>query len=1117
MKCAACQHDNEAVAQFCEECGSKLGGTCASCGTELKATAKFCLKCGDPTPLTPSEAPPAAALATRDAPSHRINNNVSSPATPAGERRQLTVMFCDLVGSTALSAELDPELLQTVLGAYHETCHSVVTRYEGHLAQYLGDGVLVYFSFPVSHEDDAARAVHAGLEILEAIRELPSRVGRPVEVRIGIHTGQVMVAGIGHGERQETLALGETPNLAARIQHFAEPGTLVIGASTARLVQGLFELTALGEQALAGVAAPLALYQVVAARPHSSVFDAAVSHGLIPMVGRDHESGLLIDRMARAAEGYGQVVLLSGEPGIGKSRLVQTIKGNRDVRYLEYRCSAHFQHSALYPVIAFLERALQFEHVDATTDKLSKLATFVAELQLPGAETLPLFAALLSLPTPAEFPVLAMSPIQQRQRTLSVLLEAILNEAARHPVCLVFEDLHWADATTLEFLGLLIEQVATAPVLVIATHRPEFKAPWIGRAHVSALTLGRLSPGQVVAMVGAIAHGKDLPGDVVQQILLKTDGVPLFVEELTKMILESGLLRASHSKYELDEPLPDLAIPDTLQDSLQARLDRLGGAREVAQLGAVIGREFSHKLISAVSTLPTDVLETGLRQLLAAELLYPRGRAPQGGYQFKHALVQDAAYQSLLKRRRQVLHQRVAEALQNRFNETLVSQPELIAHHLTEAGSVDAAIPFWLRAGERALERSANAEAVAHLNKGLVLNRSLAAGPAALRQELALLLTLAPALSATGGYAHPDIAKTFQRVRELERILPDTPERFAVLYGLWLYYGNVPDYTLFRELAERLVVEADRNPDTERLLMSKQVRGVTAGWLGEFSAAREQLEATIAFYVSDLHHALTFKYGGLNPSTFAHAHAGVAVWSLGYPEQALALSRAAVALALEVAHPMSHTHALATAAWVQIYCRDFERARELAEAGRQVAIENQAPFWVAQGNIFLGSANRDPNQMKRGLDALTATGSRLARTLHLGWLAEIYLQNAQVEEARAMLTEAIEIAAGGEGVYLAELHRLRGEATLTGGGSHADAAVCFEAAIEIARQQAAKSWELRATMSLAKLWHKQGRHTEALERLATLYAWFTEGFATPDLQDAKALIEELSRVRFAGS
>ncbi|MBI2799875.1 MAG: AAA family ATPase [Gammaproteobacteria bacterium] len=679
---------------------------------------------------------------------------IANPETRGanGEYRQLSVMFCDLVGSTALATELEPEALHGIMQTYHATCATVVARYDGHIAQYLGDGVLVYFGYPSAHEDDAARAVHAGLEILQAMHGRHGH-GTAVEVRIGIHTGPVMVTDVGSGAHQETLALGETPNLASRIQHRAAPSTLVIGATTARLIRGLFELERLGPQALAGVAAPHELFRVLTATAQRSAFEAAVLRGLTPVVGREHETGLILERMARVTEGYGQVVLISGEPGIGKSRLVQAAKAHGDALHAEYRCSAHFQHTALYPVIAFLERALQFERGESSAAKIEKLADLITEFQLPLADALPLLAALLSLPSPAGHPAMMLSPAQQRQRTLSVLLDSILNAAARRPVCLVWEDLHWADATTLEFMSMVIEQAATAQVMVLATYRPEFRAPWSGRAHISALTLSRLSPSQIAAMVATIANHKPLPAEVIQQILLKTDGVPLFVEELTKMILESDLLRETPDRYDLAGPLPPLAIPDTLQDSLQARLDRHPEAREVAQLGAVIGREFSAELIRAVSTQADAALDAGLRQLVDAELIFQRGRGFAASYLFKHALVQDTAYQSLLKRRRQQLHRQVAAVLQARFAETLAAQPELIAHHLTEAGQIETAIPYWQRAGQRALERSANVEAVAHLNKGVVLNRTLPGDPTNFQREISLLVGLAPALMATGGYA----------------------------------------------------------------------------------------------------------------------------------------------------------------------------------------------------------------------------------------------------------------------------------------------------------------------------------------------------------------------------
>ncbi|MFT4585249.1 MAG: tetratricopeptide (TPR) repeat protein [Gammaproteobacteria bacterium] len=540
-----------------------------------------------------------------------------------------------------------------------------------------------------------------------------------------------------------------------------------------------------------------------------------------------------------------------------------------------------------------------------------------------------------------------------------------------------------------------------------------------------------------------------------------------------------------------------------------ARLDRYPEARQVAQLGAVIGREFSRELLAAVSTLPDDRLEAGVRQLLEADLIYPRGRAPRLRYQFKHALVQDTAYQSLLRRRRQVIHDQIAKTLRDKFNETSAIQLDLLAHHLTEAGQTEAAIPLWQQAGEYALERSANAEAVAHLKKGLMLNDSLVENPATMQQELTLLLLLAPALNATVGYGHPEVAKTFERTRELDSVLVDSPEHFAVLFGLWLHYGNVPNYAVSRELAEQLVVEAMRKADDEQILISELALGVSMGWMGECPGSKEQFEDVAAAYRDDQHRALTLKYGGLNPCTFAHAHAGMGCWWAGYPEQALAHCAAGRALAVEIGQTASDVHTLAQTTFVQHNCRDIERTREFAELFRTLAVENQMPYWAAWGNIYLAAANKDVDNLEGAMDTLVAASTRLARTGYLGFLADAYIHHRQVDQALVALTEAIEIAAGGERYYLAELHRLRGESLLLRDGSTADAEECFEYAIDVARQQQSKSWELRAVTSLAQLWKRQGKAREAREKLSDIYNWFTEGFDTKDLVDAKALLDEL--------
>jgi len=678
-----------------------------------------------PPPTLPAPVPPSPTQA--DDPSREAVSPPPAVRSTDAERRQLTVLFCDLVDSTVLASQLDPEEWREVVRAYQDTCAKVVALFDGHIAQYLGDGLLVYFGYPLAHEDDAQRAARAGLGMIAALGQLTTRLERErgvhLAARLGIHTGLVVVGEVGGGARQEQLALGETPNLAARLQGIAAPNTLVISATTFQLLGGFFACQPLGTPLLKGQTQPLAVYRVLYESMARSRLEAASSTGWTPLVGREQEIGLLVERWTQVKEGVGQVVLLSGEAGIGKSRLVQVLQEHVAAEPQAWltpcQCSPYHQNTALYPMIDLLERvALRFEREESPQQKLSKLEGFVVQYGLPLAETVPLLAALLSLPLPADYAPLSVSPEQQKQQTLHALLTILLRIAAQQPVLIVMEDLHWVDPSTLEFLSLLVDQGPTARILALFTFRPDFSPPWTGRAHLTQVTVNRLPQRQAVEVIRQVAHSKTLPPAVIEQIVAKTDGVPLFVEELTKMVLESGLLEEREERYELTSPLPPLAIPATLHDSLMARLDRLATVKALAQLGATLGREFSYVLLQAVSPWDEETLRRGLHQLVEAEFLYQQGLPPEATYRFKHALIQDTAYQSLLRSTRQQYHQRIAQVLEARFPETSETQPELLAHHYTEAGLREQALPYWQQAGQRALQRSANLEAVSPRGQG---------------------------------------------------------------------------------------------------------------------------------------------------------------------------------------------------------------------------------------------------------------------------------------------------------------------------------------------------------------------------------------------------------------
>jgi class 3 adenylate cyclase/predicted ATPase len=1081
-------------------------------------------------PPTTQEGPPGALPAVQTP--QEASGHVA-PRVPAAERRQLTVLFCDLADSTRLAWQLDPEDLREVILAYQATCVDVIQRFAGHVAQYLGDGLLVYFGYPQAHEDDAQRAVRTGLGILEAMGTLHTRLMRDrgvrLAVRMGIHTGLVVVGEMGSGDRHEHLALGDTPNLAARLQGLAAPDTVVISEATSRLVQGYFTCQDLGTQTLKGIDTPVRVYQVVGESATQSRLDVAGASGLTPFVGREAEVTLLREHWAQSTKGLGQVMLLSGEAGIGKSRLVRVLTESvvaKGAPRLTLRCSPYHMNSAFYPVIDHLQRLTQWHRAESPEAKLALLEQALQRAGLPLAEAVPLLAALVSLPVPDRYPPLTLSPPRQKQKTQEALVAWLLAEAAQQPVLAVWEDLHWADPSTLELLGLILDQVPTTRLLMVLTCRPEFRPPWTPRSYVTPLTLSRLTRQQIEAMVLRVTGGKPLPTEVLQQIVAKTDGIPLFVEELVKTILEAGLVREDAGRYVLTGPLPPLAIPTTLQDALMARLDRLALVKDVAQLGAVLGREFAYALLRAVAPLDEATLQHGLAQLVEAELLYQRGILPQAIYLFKHALVQDAAYQSLLRSTRQQYHQRIAQVLEAQFPETVTTQPELLAHHYTEAGLIAQAIPYWQQAGQRALERSAHLEAVAHLTQGLEVLATLPDTPERAQQELDLQTTLGPVLMVTKGMGAPEVLQAYARARELCQQVGETPQLFQVLQGLWFFYLMRMELQTARELGEHLLTLAQQVGDPALLLEAHYALGNTLNYLGEFTAAQAHFAQGITLYDPQQHRAHVVRYG-LDLGVACRYYAGVTLWYLGYPDQALQRSHEALTLARELAHPFSLACVLFFAAWLYQLRREWPLTHERAEAAIVLGVEQGFAQFVAGSTIFRGCAlaEREPElgtgqgqveegmaQMQQGLAAWRATGAEVLRPYGLALLAKASAKLGQPEAGLTLLAEALAVTNDtGEHRWEAELHRLKGELLLARSAEHdTEPEACFRQALDIARRQQAKSWELRAAMSLSRLWQRQGKRDAARQVLAEVYGWFTEGFDTADLQEAKALLDALA-------
>jgi class 3 adenylate cyclase/predicted ATPase len=1033
-------------------------------------------------------------------------------------------MFCDLVGSTALAARLDPEELREHVRAYQSASADVIARFEGHIAQYLGDGLLVYFGYPSAHEDDAQRAVSAGLAVVDAVAALNARQppgGVALAVRVGIHTGLVVVGEVGGGSRREQLALGEAPNVAARLEALAEPGTVVISAATHRLIERRFSCRDLGAQALRGIATPQAVHQVLGERTAGRRADGLPTAWTTPLVGRERDLALVLERWEIAAEGLGQVVLLSGEAGIGKTRIAQTVVTRLHAAAhtrLDGRCSPYRQHSPMHVVAELVEAALGHER-DDTPDMLARrLERTLAQYGLAPDEALPLLCGLLGLPRSAASPVVWWSPQRQRERTIETVLEVFRALATLRPVLVLVEDLHWIDASSLELLSVLVDQVATAPICVLLTARPDFRPPWAARSHITQITLTRLPRRYSEQMVLSVAGNKPLPPEILQHVVQGADGVPLFVEEITKMVLESGVLWESDERYELSGPLQPLAIPATLQDSLTARLDRLGEAKPVAQLAAVIGREFSYELLEAICRLDSATLQRELERLVDAELLYQRGRPPGASYLFKHALIQEAAYRSLLRTTLQQYHRRIAAVLAERFPQIGELNPELLAHHYSEANLPSEALPCWRRAGENAVSRSAYSEAAAHFERGLALIGGLPETPERDRRELSLLMGLGPVLFGIRGFAAPEVERCYARARELCDRLGDAPEVFAALWGQWgtLQVQGKVDHAL--DVGEQLLNRARATPDPALLLQAHHALWATHVYRGELAAAIEDINEGLALYDVDRHRSLANTFGGHDARVCGLTFGTTALWALGYPRRALDRGRQALDVARELGHPHSQANAQAFVSLSFRLLGDLESARVEAETGLALSAEYGLPMWVALATVVRGSTlaasgelDRGLAEMRRGLSAWQGTGAGFVIPVFLALIAEAELTRGDAAAALRTIDDALRrVAVHGERLYEAELHRQRGEVVLAGTPSDvAKAEACFLRALDVAREQGAKTLELRAASSLARLWQRRGRAVDARRLLAAAAAWFTEDVETSDLRAAHQLLQQL--------
>ncbi len=1054
-----------------------------------------------------------------------------SPDTPPfpaeqdqAERRQLTVLFCDLVDSTALSRRLDPEDLQDVIRRFLDACSQNISRFNGYIAKYMGDGMLVYFGYPQAHENDAERALHAGLAILEKVKALQQDNPHPelrIAARIGIATGHVVVGELmGQDTAKERSVFGETPNLAARLQALAQPNQLIIDPVTKRLVGKEFEFADHGAFPLKGFDKPIQTWQVLSIRLAASRFESSRSSHLTNFVGREQELALLLGRWREANDGEGQVVLLSGEAGIGKSRIVLILCDRlADARYqtIQFQCSPYHLNTALYPATTFLRQAAGLATQDSAQEQLNKLDAWARESGIERQDTVSWLADLLSIRGEHQDPPLTVSAETRKHMTLEAIVHSLHALADHDPMLFIVEDAHWIDPTTLDLLTRIIDRIRQMRMLLLITFRPTFKPVWSEYSHVTFLTLSRLPRRQSVELVAAMTGGKGLPPTVQQAILAKTDGVPLYIEALTENVLASGLLTEGNESFTLKGPLKELPIPDSLHALLMERVDRLGPAKEIVQTGAAIGREFTYDLLQATLDATDSQLRNALDLFVTSGLISQEGEIPLAKYHFKHALVQEAAYSTLLKKPRRVLHARIAKTLEGRFAERVKMEPELLAYHYEQAGLAGPAVDYWHRAARRDAERSANSEALNHFNKALDLLKDLPQGPERSALELELLLARGVPLLSVKGYASDDMGQNYRRAKDLSQEHNDSVHQFLASRGLWVFHLVSGQIAIACDLAKNLLSLAIQEQSSDLLIDSHHLLGSTYFFLGRFDEAKHHLLTAISLDDPNQHRSLALRYGQ-DPGITARTMLARTFWILGEVEQAETLALEAIGLARAAGHPYTLVFALTFLSRIYSAVRNAERTLELTNEAIAVSTQYSFELGLALATASQGWALAERGQedgfgkLLNGLSAIRDTGGSLDNTVTLALLAEIYLRNNRIEEGLGAIEEAQKLAVtGGELFWQAELFRRKGELLLGQSDPSVQAAEeCFCKALKIAQDQHAKMLELRAATSLARLWRKLNKSDEAKRILHSVYSRFTEGVDNRDLIEAKTVLDQLS-------
>jgi class 3 adenylate cyclase/tetratricopeptide (TPR) repeat protein len=1071
---------------------------CPSCQSEVSGGARFCEQCG-------------TALAARSS---------AAPVRADAERRQVTILFSDLVDSTALSHRVDPEELRDLLNAYHEACSAEIRRFGGFVAQYLGDGILAFFGYPVAHERDAQAAIQAGLALVAAMQGVQARGGAErVSVRVGVHTGLVVTADVGAAGKRDRLAIGSTPNVAARVQSLARPDSVVISESTYRLAGRFFDCTDLGVQAFKGVEGGLRCYEVQGEAASRSALVSSEGTVLSPLVGREEQVAQLAACWERVRGGAGHVVLVSGEAGLGKSRLLLELRRHlegAEHRVLECICSPFTESSAFFPVIDALRREWQLGADDAAT-QLARLRDPVEALAPGFDDALPLLASLLSVPLPDDEPPLELAPQRLKERTLALLLQLLSNVAAQTPLLLVVEDLHWMDPSTRELLERVVEAARQTRVLVLLLFRPSFECPWQPGPDMTRFDLERLGTGETKALIRSVAGGLELPPEIVREILDKVDGVPLYVEEITKMVLESDALVEADGRYELRETSAALAVPPTLQESLMARLDRVATSRDVVQLAATLGRSFDYALLRAVADRPEAELEQELSRLVEAEILHGDLGAHGRSYVFKHALIQDAAYESLLRGKRRISHLRIAQVIEAEFPALAKDRPELLLHHFAAAERPAEAIPYALLAGSRAKERSALVESRTHFRRGLALLEGLEDAERAAELELQLLIELGPVLVSTQGYSNPEVEAVYARARELsERAGGDLRQRFTVLSGLLLFHQSRSELQLCVELTRQRMEIARKLGDPTLEMLCHENFGTLAIWRGEIEYGLSELREALARYRPEGGRTLRLLYG-TDVSVISRAYEAQALVYGGHFERGRTKALEAIEVGRQLGHLASLALALNFGAGLHNELGDGERGLALAEETHALASREHLALWIGssvaqrvRSLTLLGDPEAAIASFFAGTAAFQATGASIGGRFFVAGLADAYLAAGRAAEGLAVLDAALAgLAKCEDCFYDADLHRVRGSLLRATSSDPALAEPHYREAIALARRHQNRLLELRATTGLADLLREAARGDEALALLGPLYESFEEGWDALPLRSARSLLDTL--------